>query len=110
MSKTKCEFEWDGIVNNPERKAAADRRAAEEASLRMGKDETLAGFHQKLAKRRRERIDIQAFRYALTALGAGVAAWFVGMGGIGWLAWTLGAVALVLGLISSYGFGRANEM
>ena len=42
MSKTKCEFEWDSIVNDPERKAAADRRAAEEAALRIGKEEILA--------------------------------------------------------------------
>ena len=73
MSKTKCEFEWDSIMNDPERKAAADRRAAEEASLRMGKQEVFAGFYEKRAEHRKEYVQVQAMRYAIGAMAAGAA-------------------------------------
>lgn len=110
MSKETFEMEWDGIINDPERRAAADQRAAEESKLRMNRQEILADFHDKCAERKKERIEVQAFRYTVAALAAGAAAWFVGDGGIGWLAWVLGVGAVVLGLIGSYGFGRANEI
>ena len=110
MSKETFEMEWDGIVNDPARRAAADQRAAEEAKLRMNRQEILADFHDKCAERRKERIEGLAFKYSVAALAAGATAWFVSAGGIGWLAWVLGAAAVVLGLIGSYGFGRANEI
>ena len=110
MSKSKVEMEWDGIFNDPERKAAADMRAADEAKLRMDRQEILADFHEKCAERRKDRIEAQAFKYAVAALASGAAAWFVGDGGIGWLAWVFGAGAVMLAIIGSYGFGRAHEI
>ena len=107
MNKNKCEFEWGNIVNDPARKVEGDKRAAEEAILRQNKYEILAAFHKKCAGRRKVRIEAQAFKYAIAALATGLVAFFVGTGGIGWLAWTLAAAAVVLGLIGSYGFGCA---
>ena len=109
MSKIKSEFEWEGIVNDPERKAEGDKRAAEEAFLRKDKREIFADFHQKCEKRRKGRIEAQAFRHTIAGLATGAVAFFVGCGGIGWLAWALGVVAVVLGLVGSYGFGCAYE-
>ena len=109
MSKNKCEFEWEGIVNDPARKADGDKRAAEEAILRSEKHEILADFHQKCAKRRKGRIEAQAFRHTVAGLAAGAVALFVGYGGIGWLAWVLGVAAVALCLVGSYGFGCAYE-
>lgn len=110
MSKGKFEMEWESIVNDPERRAAADQIAAEEAKLRMNRQEILADFHEKCAERRKERIEGLAFKYSAAALFSGGIAWIVLSGGIEWLGCVLGAVAVVLGLIGSYGFGRANEI
>lgn len=110
MSKGNVKMAWDCIFNDPTRKAEADKRAEEEARLRMDRQEILADFHEKCAERRKDRIEGQAFRYTVAAMAIGAAAWFVGDGGIGWLAWVLGAGAVVLGLIGSYGFGRAREI
>ena len=109
MSKNKCEFEWEDIVNDPARKAEGDKRAAEEAILRKNKKETLAAFHKKCAERRKVRIEAQAFRYTTAALAICAVAIFVGTGGIAWLAWILAAASVVLGLIGSYGVGCAYE-
>ena len=108
MNHEPCEFEWDGIVNDPERKAEADKRAAEQVA--SDKKEMFANFYSEEAKRRKGRTTIQAIRYAVVALATAAVAWIVGTGGIVWLAWVLGAVAVSLGLIASYGFGRVKEM
>lgn len=109
MSENKVnmsEWEWEGVMNTPERQEAANQRAAEAED----KQEFLSSFHQKCAARRKVRIEITACRYSTGALAAGVAAYFAGTGGIGWLAWVLGGVAAVLGLIAAYGFGKVRGM
>lgn len=109
MSENKVnmsEWEWEGVMNTPERQEAADKRAAEAED----KQAFLSSFHQKCAERRKIRIEITACRYACWALAAGVAACFAGNDGIGWLAWVLGGAAVVLGLIAAYGFGKACGM
>lgn len=103
---TMSEWEWEGVMNTPERQEAANQRAAEV----KGKQEFLSSFHQKCAARRKIRIEITACRYCTGALAAGVAAYFAGAGGIGWMAWVLGGVAAVMGLIAAYGFGKARGM
>ena len=110
MSKSDCEFEWDGIVNDPERKAEADKRAAEQAASAKDKKEIFADFYKNETERRKGRTTIQAIRYTVAALATAAVAWFVGAGGIVWLACALGAIAVSLGLIASYGFGCAKEM
>ena len=109
MSETKVsmsEWEWEGVKNTPERQEAADKRAAEAADKR----EFLSDFHQQCAARRKVRIEITACRYSTGALAAGVAAYFAGNGGIGWLAWVLGGMAALMGLIAAYGFGKVRGM
>ena len=109
MSETNVsmsEWEWEGVMNTPERQEAAEKRAAEAADKR----EFLSDFHQQCAARRKNRIEITACRYATGALGAGVAAYFAWSGGIGWLACVLGGIAAVVGLIAAYGFGKACGM
>ena len=108
MNHEPCEFEWDGIVNDPERKAEADKRAAEQVA--SDKKEMFVNFYYEEAKRRKGRTTIQAIRYTVAALATAAVAWFVGAGGIVWLACALGAIAVSLGLIASYGFGCAKEM
>lgn len=100
------EWEWEGVMNTPERKEAAEKRAAEA----LDKREFLSDFHQQCAARRKNRIEITACRYACWTLAAGVAACFAGNDGIGWLSWVLGGTAVVLGLIAAYGFGKACGM
>lgn len=100
---------WENIFNDPNRKAEGDKRAEEEAVLRKGKQEILTDFHQKCAKRRKVRIEAQAFRHTVAGVAAGAVALFVGCGGIGWLAWVLGVAGVVLCLVGSYGFGCAYE-
>lgn len=109
MSENKVsmsEWEWDGVLDTPERRAAAEKRAAE----KMDKQEFLSDFHQQCAARRRNRIEVMAYRYTAGALAAGAAAYYAGSGGIGWLAWVLGGAAVVLGLIAAYGCGKARGM
>lgn len=117
MSETNVsmsEWEWEGVMNTPERQEAAEKRAAEAADKRAAeaadKLEFLSGFHQQCAARRKNRIEITACRYSTGALAAGVAAYFAGTGGIGWLAWVLGGMAAVMGLIAAFGFGKACGM
>lgn len=100
------EWEWEGVMNTPERQEAAEKRAAEA----LDKREFLSDFHRQCAARRKNRIEITACRYSTGALAAVVAAYFAGTGGIGWLAWVLGGAAVVLGLIAAYGFGKACGM
>ena len=104
------DWEWDGIVNDPERKEAADKRAAEDAARMEDRQHFLSGFHQKCAERRKVHIENTACRYFTGALAAGVAAYFSGAGGIAWMAWVLGCAAVVLGMIATYGFGKACGM
>ena len=106
----KEKFVWEDIVNDPVRQEAADKRAVEEDNRRADKEDRLCQFHERNAERRRSRVEIQACRYATGALAAGVVAFLVGNGGIGWLARILGIVAAGLALISCFGFGRIYEM
>ena len=103
-------WEWDNIVNDPSRMEAADVRIAQENQRRADKEMLLCEFHQKNEVRRKKRVEIEACRYACGALATGLVAYFVGAGGVDWLAWTLGSVAAVIALIAAYGFGKVYEM
>ena len=106
----KEKFVWEDIVNDPVRQEAADKRAVEEDKRRADKEERLCQIHERNAERRRNRVEIQACRYATGALATGVVTFLIGDGSIGWLAWILGIVAAGLALISCFGFGRFYEM
>jgi fatty acid desaturase len=98
---TMSEWEWEGILNTPERQKAAAKRTAADT----GKQERLSEFHRHCAERLKKRLEISACRYATGAVGAGVAAYFAG--DIAWLTLVLWGIALVAGLIAAYGFGKA---
>lgn len=113
MSENKVnmnEWEWEGVTNTPERQEIADRRFARDQQRRAEREEFLCNFYQKNEERRKKRLEVQSCRYCTGAMAAGVAAYFTGTGGMGWLAWVLGGMAVVLGLISAYGFGKACGM
>lgn len=103
-------WEWDGVVNDPKRMETANARIAQENQRRAQKEMLLSQFHQKNEVRRKSRVEVEACRYATGALAAGVVAYYVGTGGVDWLAWALGSVAAVLALIAAYGFGKVYEM
>lgn len=114
MSETKSvpmsNWEWDGIVNDPNRMETADVRIAQENQRRAEKEMLLCQFHQKNEVRRKKRVEIEACRYVCGALATGVVAYYVGAAGVNWLAWALGSVSAVLALIAAYGFGKVYEM
>lgn len=103
-------FVWEEIIDDPARRAAADRRAEEAAEKDAGKEAFLGSFYEKRQRHRKEQTQIRAFRYSCAALAAGLVAYFVGHGGIGGLAWFLAAVAAIMAMIAAYGFGKVAEM
>ena len=97
------EWEWDGIVNDHSRVACVEKPAEEKGNM-------FSGFYQRDESRRRTRTEIQACRYAFTALAVAAVALFIGAGGLRVMSWILGATAMVIALVSSYGFGKIAEM
>lgn len=106
--------EWEDVCDDPEHQAEGRRRFAEIENFRAcadkEKQELFENFHAKSARRRRERIQIDALRYAGIAMACGLLAYFCGSYCINWLAWILGCIGGVFAIISSYGFGIAKEM
>lgn len=104
------DWEWDGVVNTPERQEAAAQRHMKEQKDRAEKEGFLCNFYEKTEQRRKVRVEVEACRYTLGAMIAGLVAYFCGVGGVAWLAWVLGASAVALALIAAYGFGKVKEM
>lgn len=104
------EWEWENIINDPERQEAANESIAAENRRRAEKEDKLCQFHRNNAQRKKTRVEIQACKYLMGALTAGVAAYFAGYGGIGWLAWVLGGAAAIMAGVAIYGLGRVKEM
>ena len=102
--------EWEPVVNAPEHQADADQRAAASEVEDADREALLTNFHERCEKRRRERTQISAFRYAVIALACGLLAYACSYYGINWLAWTIGTAASIFAIISSYGFGRVHEI
>lgn len=104
--------EWEEVCGRPSRNAAAG--AAEYAEMKATHDkekqEMFEHFHADRARRRLERMQIDATRYGLAAVLAGVLAYITGTHGISWLAWLLGITGGALAIISSFGFGVVREM
>lgn len=73
-----------------------------------GKKEAFNDFYEKRHQHRKENIAVGSVRYAMLAIGLTVIGYLVRS--TTWLAVTLGAVALVFGLISAYGAGKHSEM
>lgn len=109
------EWEWEGVVNSLRHKEEGDQREAErkiaeeaKANANSKEKEMFANFHEERAQHRLERIQIDAARYGVSAVLAGVLAYITGTNGISWLAWLLGIVGGVLAIVSSFGFGIAR--
>lgn len=109
------EWEWEGVVNSLRHKKEGDQREAErkiaaeaKANANSKEKEMFANFHEERAQHRLERIQIDAARYGVAAVLAGVLAYITGTNGISWLAWLLGIAGGVLAIVSSFGFGIAR--
>lgn len=88
------------------RAATADPHAIKSEARK----ELFEDFYENNFQRRRQRTQIDAFRYALIALGGGILAYVCSRYGINWLAWILGCAGGAFAIVSSYGFGIAREM
>lgn len=97
------EWEWDGIVNDHSRTVCAEKPMEEKCDM-------FSGSYQNNERRRRIRIEMQACRYAFSAMMVAAVALFIGAGGLRVLAWILGGTAMILALISAFGFGKIAEM
>ena len=73
-----------------------------------GKKEAFNDFYEKRHQHRKENIAVGSVRYAMLAIGLTAIGYVVRS--TTWLAVTLGAVALVFGLISAYGAGKYSEL
>ena len=85
---------------------------AEEGAGIAGSQETygevINRVYRNIHSRRRERTAIRAVRYAMLAIGLTAVAWLVR--DYTKLAFTLGGIALMFGMISAYGAGKCREM
>ena len=102
--------EWDKVCDDPKHQAEGERRAAKTAALENDREQMFNNFYAKSYRRRKERIQISALRYAGLALCCGVLTYICGTHGLSWLAWILGIAGGTLAVISSYGFGVAHGM
>lgn len=105
---TTAEFEKDemrfmDLVNDPDRQADIDARYYE-------KEANKERFHAERNGQRRDRILFQAGKYLTVAIGFALVAGFAMEKDVAWLAWGAGAVAVMMALVSSFGFGRAKEI
>ena len=99
---SKPEFEFFDMVNDPERKKAAEQYHDDSSNPEV--------FYRKMEHRRKESTERQAVRYAVSAVVFAAAGGFVLQGGIPWLGILLFSIAGLLALVSSYGFGRTSEI
>lgn len=106
--------DWEDVCNNPQHQAEGRRRVAERDAFKAESDkekqEMFENFHEDRWQHRLERMQIDAARYGLAAVLAGVLAYITGTHGISWLAWLLGITGGALAIISSFGFGIVREM
>ena len=95
--------DWEDITDAH----ATAEEASGRADARQSPEKMKERIYRKIDARHRERIGIAAARYAALAIGLTDIGWIVR--DITWLAATLGIVALICGLLSSYGIGKYHE-
>ena len=112
--KVQVEWEdanWEQITENhaeaEQVSGRADIRAAADNPVAM-KRELFADFYEKLRERKKDRVAVASAKYAMLAIGLTAVTYLVR--DMQWLAITLGAIALVFGLISAYGIGKCQQM
>ena len=110
MEATVSTFEWDGVMETPERKAAAEQLYIREQQERAEKEDALCRFRERQEERRAQRVEIGAVRYAICSMTAAVAAVLFGSAELTWAVWISGGAAVILALLSAYGFGICREM
>lgn len=96
--------DWEQITEDH----AAEENGAGLAGAQENYEETVTRIYRNIHSRRRERTAINAVRYAILAIGLTAVAWLVRDNTK--LAFTLGGIALMFGLISAYGAGKCREM
>ena len=95
--------DWESITDAH----ATAEEATGRADAHQNPEKMKERIYRKIDARHRERIGIAAARYAMVAVGLTAIGWIVR--DITWLAATLGIVALICGLLSSYGIGKYHE-
>lgn len=95
--------DWEGITDAH----ATAEEATGRADARQSPEKMKERIYRKIDARHRERIGIAAARYAMVSIGLTAIGWIVR--DITWLAVTLGIIALICGLLSSYGIGKYHE-
>ena len=95
--------DWESITDAH----ATAEESTGRADARQSPEAMKARIYRKIDARHRERIGIAAARYAMVSIGLTAIGWIVR--DITWLAVTLGIIALISGLISSYGIGKYHE-
>lgn len=107
---TVSQWEWDGIVNDPARKAAADRKVSDESKRRADAEERLCRARERCTERRKKRAVFVGFMYVLAALVSCVIARYAFSGSLTWFGWTMVVAASVFAANACFDFGRACEM
>lgn len=110
MEATTSTFEWDGVMETPERREEAERRYAREQKVRADKEAALCQFRERQEEKRRERVEIRSVRYAICAIAAAVVAVLFGSVDLTWAVWISGGISVIMALISAYGAGMYHEM
>ena len=95
--------DWEGITDAH----ATAEEATGRADARQSPEKMKERIYRKIDARHRERVSIAAARYAMVSIGLTAIGWIVR--DITWLAVTLGIIALICGLLSSYGIGKYHE-
>ena len=95
--------DWEGITDTH----ATAEEASGRADARQSPEKMKERIYRKIDARHRERIGIAAARYAMVSIGLIIIGWIVR--DITWLAVMLGIIALICGLLSSYGIGKYHE-
>ena len=103
--------DWEKITDSHAKQEETSGRAAVRAAAGNPdeiKREMFAGFHEERHQHRKERTAVDAARYATAAIGLTVLSGFVR--GTEWIAITCAILALGLGLVAAYGFGKYQKM
>ena len=101
------QWEWDNIVNDPKRQAAAEERAANE---RAEQESRLCAIRQRCAERKKAKLLFKVYMFLVGALAAGVIARYAGQGGIDWLAQMMVITAAVFGTIACLHFVQISKI
>lgn len=102
MGVPMSDWEWEGIINDPDRQ---DSIVAHYDEKELNKER----FHAKYNGKRRDKILFQAAKYLTAAVGFMAVTAIAMEVSVSWLAWGAGAMAVIMALIASYGFGKAKE-